>query len=443
MKLLWFINTKEEKEEFINIINTDNIEKNNPKNIFTIIFDDYKNYPNFNHIKTISNLEKYFIFYYSDYNELNLKYKFEEEDIKDNSIELFGEIFVNNNKENCFLIINENIFDLCRFIHLYEIFDNQDNIDKPLQLDVKLIEPKNNLIIDASFMFNGISTLQSNSNFLHFNSKNITKMSYMFYNCSSIIELPDISNLDTSNVTDMSYMFYNCSSLIKLPDISIWNTEKVTDISNMFYNCESLLSLPDISKWDINDTKMDNLFKNCKSLSYLPDLSKWNIDEETVDSGMLVGCKALEVNIIKKGKYNIKFLNCLNSCFKTIKFCTFFILIIFLLILFFLPIGEIISLFKLNKTISFIENPLEYLNIKDNISFIYTNSTRKSIIKISKDENQFINYYLNFTFINNNITFDNDIKYLKINNIIYAIFFYLFSKYSIWYYFTNKYYFKL
>ena len=172
-----FINTKEEKEEFINIINTDNIEKNNPKNIFTIIFDDYKNYPNFNHIKTISNLEKYFIFYYSDYNELNLKYKFEEEDIKDNSIELFGEIFVNNNKDNCFLIINENIFDLCRFIHLYEIFDNQDNIDKPLQLDVKLIEPKNNLIIDASFMFNGISTLQSNSNFLHFNSKNITKMS--------------------------------------------------------------------------------------------------------------------------------------------------------------------------------------------------------------------------------------------------------------------------
>ena len=280
-------------------------------------------------------------------------------------------------------------------------------------------------------MFNGISTLQSNSNFLHFNSKNITKMSYMFYNCSSIIELPDISNLDTSNVTDMSYMFYNCSSLIKLPDISIWNTEKVTDISNMFYNCESLLSLPDISKWDINDTKMDNLFKNCKSLSYLPDLSKWNIDEETVDSGMLVGCKALEVNIIKKGKYNIKFLNCLNSCFKTIKFCTFFILIIFLLILFFLPIGEIISLFNLNKTISFIENPLEYLNIKDNISFIYTNSTRKSIIKISKDEKQFINYYLNFTFINNNITFDNDIKYLKINNIIYAIFFYLLSAFII------------
>lgn len=99
--------------------------------------------------------------------------------------------------------------------------------------------------------------------------------------------------------------------------------------------------------------------------------------------------------------------------------------------MFFLPIGEIISLFKLNKTISFIENPLEYLNIKDNISFIYTNSTRKSIIKISKDEKQFINYYLNFTLINNNITFDNDIKYLKINNIIYAIFFYLLSAFII------------
>ena len=58
-----------------------------------------------------------------------------------NKIEIFGENFVNNNKENCFLIINKKILDLKRSICLNDVFDNII-INRPIQLEVCLIEKK-------------------------------------------------------------------------------------------------------------------------------------------------------------------------------------------------------------------------------------------------------------------------------------------------------------
>ena len=92
--------------------------------LFSIIIDDYQKTKNYNHIETISNVEKFLNLYYIDYNEINLNYEIKKENIKNNSIEIFGEIFVNNNKENCFLIINEKLMDLNRFINLDDIYDN-------------------------------------------------------------------------------------------------------------------------------------------------------------------------------------------------------------------------------------------------------------------------------------------------------------------------------
>ena len=58
-----------------------------------------------------------------------------------NNIEIFGENFVNNNKESCFLIINKKILDLKRSICLNDVFDNII-INRPIQLEVCLIEKK-------------------------------------------------------------------------------------------------------------------------------------------------------------------------------------------------------------------------------------------------------------------------------------------------------------
>ena len=261
------------KKEIQNIFNENNdLEtKENDEfyllNLFSIIVDDYKNYPNYYLIETIKNVEKYITFINKDYNEINLKYEFSEKDIINNSFELFGEIFVNNNSEKCFLIINNKMIELKRYINFSEIFDNFQIKKWPFFLKVKLVEQRNKIMNDMSFMFYGINTLLPSSDFSEFNTINITKMSYMFYNCKSLVELPNISNFRTSNVTDMSYMFYNCLSILELPNISNFDTSNVTNMSYIFCNCSSLIRLPDISKWNMkNVSDIDNMFANCESL---------------------------------------------------------------------------------------------------------------------------------------------------------------------------------
>ena len=159
-------------------------------------------------------------------NEMTIIYKNDE-----NKIKLFDKNFINNNKDNCYLIINNEKTELKEYLEI--------NNNKLKQIEIKLYE-----------------------------TKPITNMYSMFNSCSSLRSLPDISKWNTENVTNMSCMFGHCSSLQSLPDISKWNTEKVTDMSSIFYFCSSLQSLPDISKWKLNKElkkKVNiNLFKKNK-----------------------------------------------------------------------------------------------------------------------------------------------------------------------------------
>ena len=301
------------KEDFINLMDEDNsinitninYEEYITIELFSIIIYESQNYPNYNFFETITNLEKIATLYFGDYNEITLKYEFNEENIKYDSFQFFGEVFVNNNNENCFLIINEKIFGLNQYIKLSEIFDiNKEVKNWPIHIEVKLIEPKNKLMNNMSNMFYEISTLLPISDFNNFNTNNITKMSYMFYNCSSLTQLPDISKFNTKNVIDMSYMFYNCSSLTELPDISKFDTKNVNDMSYMFYNCSSIISLPDISKWNMeNISYINSMFCNCESLISIPDICKWNLNNNKIKSmkNLFKNCKMLSnVQILSK-----------------------------------------------------------------------------------------------------------------------------------------------
>ena len=439
------LNNDIKEEELINIIDDNNNEEINDEeyfslNLFSIIIDDYKDYPNYNHIETISNLEKYISFSFGDFNEINLKYEFNEENIQFNSLELFGEIFVNNNKENCFLLINEKIMELSRYINISDIYDNSNLIlHFPIQLDVKLMELRNKKTNNISFMFYGINTLLPSSDFSKFDTINITKMSYLFYNCSLLKQLPDISKFNTENVTDMSYMFYNCSSIVILPDISTWNMGNISDISYMFCNCESLIIIPDISNWNLNGNKIKNinyLFKNCKSLSKIPKLSKWKINKELYTPEMFDGCRLFEVNKKEEVKFNEKFFNCFKNSLNKITSCLlnlfiifgFVSLIIFIAFLIFLAYYPIYTSFNLVEAGYSTKNPLEYfeLNNYTNITFIanYYNITNLTIIfEQYENEESFINNKINFTSINKNIEFESDHKKYKILSIIIAIFY--------------------
>ena len=426
----------ESKEELKNMINNyDKHESNEEEenyyiNLFSIIINDYINYLNFYLIETISNIEQFVAFYFGDCNEINLQFEFNKEDIKNNSIEILGKNFVKNNKNNCFLIINDNIMELKRFIFLTDIYENYNiDINYPLKLNVKLLERKNNLMTNISYMFYEISTLMPISNLSDFDTTNIKDMSYMFYNCSSIIELPDISNWNTKNVNNMSYMFYNCSSLLIMPDISKWNTSNVENVSYMFYNCSSITHLPDISKWDTNNIKfLNNIFSYCESLTNLPDLSKLTTSKSLIEKEIFENNEVFEIDKKEKKCTLKKSLNYLKRLFDCSDICPSFKQFILYFILTFIVILIIfISLIPLQNSL-LSDKTNEFFNISNytNITYLaeYLNITDLITVKnMEENEEYLLNYIINITLIDDKNSFESDKRKSKIYGIILFILF--------------------
>ena len=217
------------------------------------------------------------------YDEIIIKYiKFEDEKIK-----IFGKEFIENNKSNFKIIINNNEKELCEYLDINEVKEFEQNI---IEIELQQIHESTNL----SHMFTGCKNLYSLEKSSNLNLSKVTNMNNMFFGCSNLSFISNISNWDTSNVRNMGDMFSGCSTISSLPDISKFDTSNVTNLSYMFSGCESLSYLPDISKWDTsNVTNLSYLFYWCKSLTYLPDISKWNINNVTDMSWMFFECSSL------------------------------------------------------------------------------------------------------------------------------------------------------
>ena len=134
-----------------------------------------------------------------------IKYK---KNVNDNKIKIFGETFVKNNKNKCYIINGKIKYNLNTYFYIKE---RKGKSNKKIKFKIKLV---------------GIM--------------NINNLEEMFSGCSSLESLPDISKWNTNNVTDMRALFYNCSSIQSLPDISKWNTNNVTNMNSLFYNCSSI-----------------------------------------------------------------------------------------------------------------------------------------------------------------------------------------------------------
>jgi len=166
-------------------------------------------------------------------NRFTICYSIDKEEFYNESkIRIFGDIFVDNNEQNCYLIINGQKTKLTQFYN----YNEEEN-----ELNITLVK-----------------------------TGNINNLNSMFAHCSSLTSLPDISRLDTSNVEDMSSMFLNCKKLVEIDDISKWEVSKVRSMKCMFFNCQSLSSLPDIGKWNINDPNMNAMFEGCNT-NIIPD----------------------------------------------------------------------------------------------------------------------------------------------------------------------------
>ena len=206
-------------------------------NLGTFIKEPIEEFKNYIKNKNINIINNNII----DIEEIIIQYK----NIKGALIKLFGDKFVENNKNLCIIIINDVENELCSHFNLENIKLNNDI------LEIKL---------------KGI--------------KNITNVSYMFHECKNLFSLPNIHKWNTYKIKDMSFMFYECPLLTFISDISKWNTINVNDLSYMFYNCSSLNNLPDITKWNlINVKKVKGMFYGCTSLSFLPNFSKINLND--------------------------------------------------------------------------------------------------------------------------------------------------------------------
>ena len=231
---------------------------------------------------------------------LHYKINFGEGELK-----IFGKKFIKNNRDNCQIILNDEIkINLCEYL-FYE------GNDKTI-LEIKLRITNN--ITDMSYMFSECSILPDISNF---DVSKVEDISDLFSGCSSIEFIPDISKWKTSEIKYMNNIFSNCISLKSLPDISNWDTSKVIGMNNMFYNCKSLKSLPDISKWNISELKeLKNILSGCSSLESLPDISKWNIINIKIMMNLFSGCSSLKNLPSFSNEITLKYRIDKNSNFK-------------------------------------------------------------------------------------------------------------------------------
>ena len=299
------LDERNEKEDKI-------IKENNEKNELKI----KKEYKNFMELKYLSNI------------------KF----AKQNRIKLFGKIFCENNKDNCFFVINEKEYPL------FEYYTLTKNDMKISELEVKLIQI--NPLKDMSYMFHSEEDdpiyLSEISSIKNWDTSKVIDMSNLFYNCTSLKSIQGISIWDTSSLTkttnlfsncinltsiddiskwkmdetiNISKMFYNCKNIISLHDISNWNTKNVKDMRNIFCNCSSLKALPDISKWNTeNVINMTGLFRNCIKLEKLPDISNWVVDNVVYMGGIFANCTSLQ-SLPDISKWNLKNVKNINHIF--------------------------------------------------------------------------------------------------------------------------------
>ena len=281
-------------------------------------------------------------------NEINIIYNIDK---NDNSIKLFGSVFVNNNINHCKIICEGKEYKLAEY---FDISDKNNNkgilsnlwASKKNELIIKLQGINN--ITNMNSLFNGCSQLVSLPDIHRWNTSKVTNMSYLFAKCNSLKNFYGISNWDTRNVKYMHGMFSECESLKSLPDISNWDTSNVIIMGGMFTSfysltplsadeiteyinkgeeykifnggifnkCKALLSLPDISKWNTSKViYMDTMFNACSSLKYLPNISKWNTSNVTNMNGLFSGCTLLK-SLPDISKWNTSKVSCMLSMFK-------------------------------------------------------------------------------------------------------------------------------
>ena len=197
-------------------------------------------------------------------NIINIKYFATKKGIYN----IFGSIFIKNNKDNIDLIINNKNNVL---IDKYELEIGEN---------IVTINIKNNLT-NISYMFYDCKTLIDITELTYLDIRQCNNFEYMFYNCSSLSNIKPLENWNISNINNFGFMFCRCSSLSDITPLENWNTSNVNDFGFMFCKCYSLSDIKPLEHWNVSKgNNFGYMFCKCYSLSDIKPLDNWNVSKD-------------------------------------------------------------------------------------------------------------------------------------------------------------------
>ena len=195
--------------------------------------------------------------------ELNFEYVTEQEGICD----IFGEKFVQNNKDNIALIINGKPNKL---VDKFTLLKGKNNIKMMIKNELTNIEE----------MFRGCKTLVNINDLKYLDLKNISSIKNLFHKCESLKDIKVLENWDVSKLEDLSGLFYYCRSLYDINPLKNWNVSNCKNFSLIFAECEALYNLDALKNWDVsNANDLSSMFYLCKNIRDVNPLKNWNVSK--------------------------------------------------------------------------------------------------------------------------------------------------------------------
>jgi hypothetical protein len=138
---------------------------------------------------------------------------------------------------------------------------------------------KNNIILNI----NGYKTdlinkykLKKGTNTIKMIIKNkITNLEEMFYNCNKLKNINDLKYLNTEYCISLEKMFYGCTLLSDIKPLENWNISKVINFKSMFFGCSSLTNYKILEKWNISNYNYKSMFDiNIDNIKYIKELTE-------------------------------------------------------------------------------------------------------------------------------------------------------------------------
>jgi len=252
-----------------------NIENLNIKDISNVINKELDNF-----IKNI-NKAKYKDLNINVYkNKISLIYFVDNLNIH-KQYNIFGETFVNNNKDNIDLLINGIPNELVAHSELKE------------GKNVITLLLKKNKLKNLSCMFYDCNNLKDINDMRYLNVKEVKDFSHMFNWCSSLSDMKPLQNWNVSNCNNLECMFLGCSSLSDIKPLENWNISNCPNFSYMFRGCSSLICIKPLQNWNVfNGNNFSGIFQDCSSLSDIRPLENWNLKNCHDFSYMFRGCSS-------------------------------------------------------------------------------------------------------------------------------------------------------